>query len=213
VYRSMVRAKVARIRMRQVESPEEREKAQAEYCAFVELARLQTQPPRAALIITHGFSGAGKTTCAQWMLEHTHAVRIRTDVERRRLHDLGTAAASGSNVGEGRYTTAATRQTYTHVCRLAHTVVQAGYRALVDGTFLTRWQRAMFQEAAAALGVPFVILDVSAPDATLRDRMARRRQQGGDASEATIEVLDAQLRTAEPLAAEEQPFVIRWEDR
>ena len=96
-------------------------------------------------------------------------------------------------------------------CALARTVVEAGYVAVVDGAFLKRWQRDMFREAAAALGVPFVILAVSAAEATLRDRIARRRQRGGDASEATLEVLDAQLRADEPLDADEQPFVVPWD--
>ena len=91
VYRAMVRAKVARFRMRQLESPDEREQVHAEYRAFVDLARRHSQRPQAAIIITHGLAGSGKTTCAQWLLERTGAVRIRTDVERKRLHGLGAA--------------------------------------------------------------------------------------------------------------------------
>ena len=70
----------------------------------------------------------------------------------------------------------------------------------------------MFRETAAALGLPFVILAVSVPEATLRERIARRRQRGDDASEATIEVLDAQLRANEPIDVEEQRYVVSWED-
>jgi hypothetical protein len=69
----------------------------------------------------------------------------------------------------------------------------------------------MFRETADALGVAFVILAVSAAGATLRDRIAGRRQRGGDASEATPDVLDAQLRADEPLDADEQPFVVQWD--
>jgi len=211
VYRSMVRAKVARLRMRQVASAVEREQTEAEYQGFVDVARQHSQPPRAAIVITHGLSGSGKTTCAERVIEQTDAVRIRTDVERKRLHGLGADASSASQVGEGLYAAASTQQTYAHCCALARTVVEAGYVAVVDGAFLKRWQRDMFREAAAVLGVPFMILAVSAPVATLRDRIARRRQQGGDASEATIDVLDAQLDAAEPLDADEQPFVVRWD--
>jgi aminoglycoside phosphotransferase family enzyme/predicted kinase len=211
VYRSMVRAKVARFRIRQLESPEEQQKVHAEYRAFVDLARLYTQPSQPAITITHGLAGSGKTTCAQRLLERTGAVRIRTDVERKRLHGLGKSASSGSNVAEGLYTAESTRQTYSRVCELARTVAQAGYGAIIDGAFLQRWQREMFRDTAAALGVPFVILAVSVPDATLRERIARRQQRGDDASEATIEVLDAQRRSHEPLDAAEQPFVVRWE--
>ena len=52
---------------------------------------------------------------------------------------------------------------------------------------------------------------MSAPEATLRERIVRRRQRGDDASEATIEVLDAQRRAYEPLDVEEQRFVVPWE--
>jgi aminoglycoside phosphotransferase family enzyme/predicted kinase len=211
VYRSMVRAKVARLRMRQLES-DKRDDVQTEYRAFVDLARRQSQPSKAAIIITYGLAGAGKTTCAEWLAERDGAIRIRTDVERKRLHGLGKCASSESNVGEGLYTAQATLQTYTHVCGLARTVAQAGYRVIVDGAFLHRWQRAMFHETAVELGVPFVILAVSAAEATLRERIGRRRQRGDDASEATIEVLDAQLRAYEPLDAEEQRFVVSWEE-
>ena len=212
VYRAMVRAKVARFRMRQLESPVEREQSQAEYLAFVDVARHHSQRRQAATVVTHGLAGSGKTTCAERVIEQTGGVRIRTDVERKRLHGLDAGSSSGSRVGEGLYAAASTEETYSHCCALARTVVEAGYIAVVDGAFLKRWQRDMFREAAAALGVPFLILAVSAAEATLRDRITRRRQRGGgDASEATIEVLDAQLRGYEPLDADEQPFVVRWD--
>lgn len=137
---------------------------------------------------------------------------IRTDVERKRLHGLVALSSSGSKVGAGLYTEEATRQTYRHVSDLARTVAQAGYRAVVDGAFLQRWQREMLRETAAALGVPFVIMTLSVPEATLRERIVERRQRGADASEATIEVLDAQLRAYEPLDSEEQRFVVSWEN-
>ena len=145
VYRSMVRAKVARFRMRQLESSDERDTVRAEYRAFVDLARRYTRP-QAGITITHGLAGSGKTTCAQSLLERTGAVRIRTDLERKRLHGLGKFASSGSNVGEGLYTAEATLQNYKQVCALARTVVQAGYRVNVDGAFLQRWQREMFRD-------------------------------------------------------------------
>jgi aminoglycoside phosphotransferase family enzyme/predicted kinase len=209
VYRAMVRAKVSRFRMRQLKSPDERERLQEEYRAFVDLARRHSQPLRAAIIITHGLAGAGKTTCAQSLLERTGGVRIRTDVERKRLHGVEAGASSASPVGEGLSTAQGTLQTYIHVCALARSVAEAGYIAIVDGAFLKRWQRKMFRETAAAHGLPFSILAVSAPDATLRERIARRRERGEDASEATIAVLEAQLRAYEPLDAEEQKFMVQ----
>jgi aminoglycoside phosphotransferase family enzyme/predicted kinase len=209
VYRAMVRAKVAYFRMRQLDSPA-RENPRAEYRAFLDLARRDTEPRQGAIIITHGLSGSGKTTCAETVVEQTSAIRIRTDVERKRLHGLVADASSGSRIREGLYSGESTRRTYTDVCALARGVAASGYVVIVDGAFLQHWQREMFREAAAALGVPFVILAVSASEATLRERIARRRQRGGDASEATVDVLDAQLDDCEPPTPDEQPFVVRW---
>ena len=46
-----------------------------------------------AIVITHGFSGCGKTTLSQSLLETVGALRIRSDVERKRLHGRVRASA------------------------------------------------------------------------------------------------------------------------
>jgi aminoglycoside phosphotransferase family enzyme/predicted kinase len=212
VYRAMVRAKVARLRVRQVRSPDEHETLAAEYHKYINLARCSSQRAPAAIIITHGLAGSGKTTCSQWLLERLGAVRIRTDVERKRLHGVEIAEDSDSPVGQGLYTAEATRQTYARVCELARRAAADSYLVIVDGAFLQRWQRDLFRETAAALSVSFVILAVSAPEATLRERIIQRGLCGHDPSEATIEVLEHQLGTQERLSAEEQRSVVSWDN-
>ena len=66
--------------------------ALAESRGYLKIAADYAQPPRPALLITHGLAGSGKTTLSQALLELIGAVRIRTDVERKRLHDLPAAA-------------------------------------------------------------------------------------------------------------------------
>jgi aminoglycoside phosphotransferase family enzyme/predicted kinase len=211
VYRSMVRAKVARLRVGQVESPEERGQLLAEYRAYLAAARRQSDRRPGAILITHGLPGSGKTTIAQSILECTGAIRLRTDIERKRLHHLDAGAQSHSAVGAGLYTPQASEDTYAHVCRLVRSIVQAGYIAIVDGAFLKKHQRDMLRHVAAALGLPFLILSVSAPPATLRERIMGRTRRGGDASEATPAVLEQLRRTEEALTPEERPFVVSCE--
>ena len=57
-----------------------------------------------------------------------------------------------------------------------------------------------------------MILAVSAPEGTLRERITERGLRGNDPSEATIEVLEHQLATQERLGAEEKRFVVSWDD-
>ncbi|OFV89973.1 MAG: hypothetical protein A3H95_09835 [Acidobacteria bacterium RIFCSPLOWO2_02_FULL_64_15] len=91
---------------------------------------------------------------------------------------------------------------------LARGVLRAGYIAIADGAFLKRWQRDLFHGLANELGIPFVILDLAADAAMLRERIARRIETGRDASEATLAVLNHQVATEEALAPDEQPFAI-----
>ena len=80
---------------------------------------------------------------------------------------------------------------------------------LVDATFLLQSQRAPFRALAANLQLPLVILAFDAPLAVLQQRVQQRLAQGGDASEATLEVLAAQLARREPLDAQELALAVR----
>ncbi len=208
VYRAMVRAKIACLRIGQLPAGDERAALVAEYRGYVDLASHYARPPHSALVVTHGLSGSGKTTLTQGLLEWIGAIRIRTDVERKRLHGLDARARSGSGLDEGLYAAGSTERTYRRALELAEAVTAAGGVAIVDGTFLQRWQRDLFRSRAAQLGLPFLILAYAASDATLRARIVERLQRARDASEADLGVLDHQLRTREPLAPDERAYIV-----
>jgi predicted kinase len=56
--------------------------------------------------------------------------------------------------------------------------------------------------------VPYAILHCHADPDRLRERVARRRAQGADPSEADLPVLARQQDTAEPLAPEERALAL-----
>jgi len=208
VYRALVRAKVAALRARQLATPEARLSVDREYRGYVALAQRHAGAGHPGIVVTHGLSGSGKTTRSQAFLEQVGAVRLRTDVERKRLSGLPAPARSGSDVGGGLYGAETTRATYERVCNLARTVAASGRIAILDGTFLRRWQRDLARALAAELRVPFAILAFAAKPETLRRRILERSLAGTDASEADLAVLAHQVATQEPLAPDEMGDVV-----
>jgi len=203
-YRAMVRAKVTAIRLAQPGLPEaERAAAQASFLGYLTRAEGYARERRPFLAITRGPSGVGKTWLAGALCERLGAVRIRSDVERKRLADLGPEARSGSGLDQGLYTPEMSRATYGRLTDLARGALAAGIPAIVDAAFLTREQRDPLRSLASGLDVPFLILDLQADPVTLHARVAERERAGGDASEATSAVLAHQLETLRPLEPDE----------
>lgn len=204
-YRAMVRAKVSAIRSRQSDTqPAEEKKAMAACRGYLTLAATCLAKRRPALIITHGLPGCGKTTIAQAALERLQAIRIRSDVERKRLFGLTPLQASGSQVGKGIYNTETTQQTYDRLHQLARELLGAGFPVIVDAAFLKRGERAHFHALACELAVPFIILSVQASTSILRQRILQRRAQAKDASEVNLAVLESLIIAQEPLAPDER---------
>lgn len=209
VYRAMVRAMVDRIRAGQTrEQAPEQEALLADYRGYVALAEGYTRAPAPALLILHGLSGSGKTTVAQALLARYPAIRVRSDVERKRLHGLEAGARTRSGLDTGLYTRQASARTYERLHALARSLLAAAYPVIVDAAFLKHAQRAPFARLAQELGVPFRILDCQAPAATLRERVRERERAGHDPSEASSAVLARQIATQEPLARDERACAI-----
>ncbi|MBU3909803.1 MAG: AAA family ATPase [Gammaproteobacteria bacterium] len=189
VYRALVRAKVAAIRG-----------DGAEAAGYLDLAQRLAVPNLApTLTITSGPSGCGKTYASSRRLasaDFLDTVRIRSDVERKRLFGLAPEAASDGSI----YTPEATRRTYERLAGLAEEVLQSGWSVIVDAAFLKRIERDRFRRLAARLGVSFEILAPTAPPDVLARRITMRRN---DASEATVAVLEQQLNWLEPLEPDE----------
>ena len=103
------------------------------------------------------------------------------------------SGCSASRPASGRrsaYRKEIAREVYDALAARAAAVVAAGHAAIVDAVFLDPKERAQIEDVAAADGVPFAGLWLSAPEEVLVERVAERR---GDVSDATPEVVRRQL--------------------
>jgi aminoglycoside phosphotransferase family enzyme/predicted kinase len=205
VYRALVRAKVARLRAGGTQQAAARRAALRECVICIRLAETLSRPRRPWLAITHGLSGSGKTRYADWLVEQLPVIRLRSDVERKRLLGLQALASSRSGVGQGAYRAAVTARTYRCLAQQARRLLRAGWPVLVDASFLAAGERRRFATLARQLHVPFHILACHAPQEVLHVRVATRR---GDASEATAAVLASQQAAYRPLTAAEREQAI-----
>ena len=208
-YRAMVRAKIAAIRASQRGVAKARHELKS--CrSYLALAHDCLTRRRPALIITHGLPGCGKSTFAQIALERLGAIRIRSDVERKRLFGLAALADSNSQIDAGIYSEDATRRTYARLQELARIVIAAGFTIIVDAAFMLRAERAGFRALALELAVPFVIASLYTDAALLAARLALRSGRGTDASEADVSVMRKLLEFQEPLMDEEQDVSVTF---
>ncbi len=212
VYRAMVRAKVAAMRALQAEeNTKERREAEHDLSSHLSLAeRFATLPSEVPRIwITYGLSGSGKTVGSEQLLQRHGALRVRADVERKRLAGLkpNESVTADDERSAHLYSTQMTEATYRRLAELAESIVGTGESVIVDATCLKRWQRDLLRSVAERLDVPFQILAFHAEHSELRRRIVERSERGRDASDADLDVLEKQIASQEHLGADEMQYV------
>ena len=210
VYRALVRAKVAGLRLAQLEEGGvEEEKAKNELWEYVELAHRFISCASPALILMHGVSGSGKTTVSTEIVKAIGAIRVRSDVERKRLFAETLKPKNEDLHDPGFYHSDMTERTYDRLQDLARILLCAGFSVVVDATFLRQRQREAFRVLANEQTCAWFILDVFAPEAVLAERIERRSQEGRDVSDATVEIMERQQEIEESFTPAEQTHVLR----
>ena len=208
VYRSMVRLKVAAIQTRLLH-----EDAQGEHAIkarhYLDLAlMLMKQPSHPWMVLMHGLSASGKTRASAELVPAMPAIRIRSDLERKRLHGIPRHQHTQAGIDTGLYTPASTEQTYRTLAAFCETGLKAGFNMIADATFAKQHWRSVFIELANELGARPAIVECSAPLETLRARIRRRSAAGLDESDADLAVLEHQLLHFEPLSAAEHTISV-----
>jgi aminoglycoside phosphotransferase family enzyme/predicted kinase len=194
IQRAVTRCKVALLRIRGSGTEPTDTREAMDYLAY---AVDGISVRKAAIMITHGYSGSGKSFFSTRAMELTGAIQLRSDIERKRITRTADL-----------YSAHSTRQTYQRLCDLAGRLVRSGWPVIVDAAFLKSEQRRQFEKLAGDLGVPFFIFDIRARESVIKRRIAAREKEGHDPSDAGVDVLARQLKDSEPLVADEIAHII-----
>ena len=199
VYRALVRAKVHAIHAAEPGlSAAERAPYDAEVDRYVTLAGRLRTPGQPALVLMHGVSGSGKTHVSTEILQRLGGIRLRTDVERKRMIGLPPDARPTREQEAALYGPEGIEQVYTWLLRQTEALLLRGRRVIVDGTFLTRQRRQPFEDLAQRLATPYAVVACTADPDVLRGRLAARAQSNVDASDAGVAVMQRQRAQVEP---------------
>jgi len=206
-YRALVRAKVDALGA-ESSSPETAQLLRAHGADRVNAAAQLIEPHPPALMIMHGVTACGKSWLSEQLVSTVRAVRVRSDLERKRLAGLAALELTASDVREGLYAAEPTEQTYARLLECAQSGVRAGFNMIVDATFLRIAHREMVRQLALQEHCYYVIVSCHASRQTMDARLETRARIGLDPSEATRAVLDHQLATQEPLTPQEQAHAV-----
>lgn len=205
-YRALVRAKVACLAWRQTLEATQRQAFREKFLRYLGYAATLIHEHRPALLITHGPSGSGKSHLSAWLAEQIPALRLRSDLERKRL-----AAIPHTEAEIGLYSEAMNRRTYAGLAEIAHILLGSGHSVILDATFLERKRREEARELALTCDADFLILDCQAPTNLLRERIQARLLAGSDPSDADAAVLDQQLGRCHALEDGELQYAMRMD--
>jgi len=194
-----VRASIAAIRAGQGDVA-----SREEALRYVDLAERLAVGRRPVMVATSGASGCGKSSVAAALIGPLNAVRVRSDVERKRLAGMRPTERPADEAATAAvYSEAVTRRVYERLAGLTGTMLDAGCSVVVDAACTKRWQRDLLARAARDRGVPIIWVAFDLPAGELVARVTRRQSRGDDASDASAEIVMRQVADFEPLAGEE----------
>lgn len=205
VYRALVRAKVDALSA--VQMPDRAAGFRQRLLSRLQLAAKLTSPSPPTLLIMQGVSGSGKSWLSERLVPVLPALRIRSDLERKRM--TGTLGSSARvDVGKGIYTADLGHRVYARLADSAEICLRAGCSVIVDAAFLKSADRALFQGLAARLGSHFLIVACQTAPDVLETRITARAVRGIDPSDATSSVLADQLKNQQPLSERERRHAV-----
>lgn len=200
-YRAYVRGKVAVFKSVEEEvGPEARMGALIDAKLHFHLAGEYAEGNvKPLLIAVRGLSGTGKSMVANLLAENTAFCTLSSDLIRKELAGLAPSERGAEAYGAGIYSKEFTDRTYATLIERAGVILKARRSVICDATFSKGGYLQMAKEAAREAGAAFHIIECTANDKTIRNRLLKRLEDPGAISDAGVEVYERQKASYEPV--------------
>lgn len=155
---------------------------------YIALAHAVLVPPKPQLVAVGGLSGSGKSRLSSKLsprLGCPGAAVIRSDAIRKRL--MGVPQTT--KLDQNGYSSAVTKQVYDTLTEACAQILAGGFPVIADAVFGRGEERQAIQSVADGLGQSFTGLWLEVPFHVAANRV---RKRVGDASDATVAVLEEQ---------------------
>jgi predicted kinase len=177
-YRAYVRGKVESFKLDDpMISEAEKKRALEAAQKYFDLAHSYIGAQRAALFITTGLIGTGKSTLTQALAERLDIPVISSDIIRKGLAGIPTMEHRFEEVRSGIYSEDFTKKTYDELFRQAGERLSQGRSVIIDAAFGRAEERRKAMALAREKGADFWLLECVCADETIVERLERRMQE------------------------------------
>lgn len=150
-----------------------------------------------ALIILSGLPGTGKTTFARALVATVPAAHVESDAIRRSLARVP------------RYTSSENAAVFGRAENMTREALTGGQNAVLDATNLTTPDRRRFVQLARDLDATVIFVRITAPEATVKTRLAQPREGFSQATAAIYDRMkDRPQRYAGPAVVVDTRFPV-----
>jgi len=212
-YRAFIRGKVLGFESDESEiSHAERDVAVTSARDFFKLALSYLKSaPAPQLIIMCGLMGTGKSFLANKLGKRSGIDCLRSDEIRKELHGVERFQHRFEKYRDGIYADAATERTYEALFGEARQHLVQGRSIILDASFMSYQYRKRAAQLARESKARFRIIECTAADDIIRQRLDARLNQENDPSDARWEIFQSQRAAFQPIRPEERNDHRLWD--
>lgn len=154
------------------------------------------------LYLMQGVSGSGKSYVSEKLSDQHGFIWLRADTERKRIHQQMLDDGRPTDL----YGPQMNKMTLEHLVSHSEKILADGYSLIVDAVHINQRTRQRYVELAQSLKAEVMIIECQCSNQTREQRIKQRLALGTDQSDASVEVMNDQLRHQQSLTEDELTY-------